>query len=173
MFSILNKINLSIIFFMGVLFSSYSWGFEHIPSLSTKPSSIQKNISSLDLKKELMRQYQQWEGVEYRLGGTDHSGIDCSAFVQRVMKTLDIRLPRTTHYQINKGEDVRRHALQPGDLLFFWTTPKTRHVGIYLGQGQFMHSSSSNGVTISHLESSYWSSRFDKAKRLIQAKIMS
>ncbi|GAA0735196.1 NlpC/P60 family protein [Clostridium oceanicum] len=76
-------------------------------------------------------------GTPYVWGGTSPSGFDCSGFVQYVYKNCaGISLPRTTQAQINVGTPVSRSQLQPGDLVF----PSTGHVGIYVGNGQMIHS---------------------------------
>lgn len=156
---------------VALIISSSSWG--NVPVTSRYLSMPVDSYRKPDLKKILMKQYLLWDNVKYKLGGTDHSGIDCSAFVQAVMKEINIHLPRTTHHQIQKGENINQNELKPGDLIFFRTTPETRHVGIYMGGGEFIHSSSSKGVTISKLNNSYWLSRYEKAKRFINAEYLS
>ncbi|KFZ36282.1 hypothetical protein HR45_17415 [Shewanella mangrovi] len=111
---------------------------------------------------------QQWRGVPYRFGGNSKRGIDCSAFVQLTYQQLaNIRLPRTTEAQANQGFKVPLTAVTSGDLLFFKTGWSSRHVGIYLSQNNFMHASTSEGVTISSLNTPYWREAFWQARRLI------
>ena len=108
-------------------------------------------------------------GVPYVFGGTSTSGFDCSGFVQHVFAMLGIGLPRTADAQYDFG----RPALggpRAGDLVFFDTYGGVSHVGIYLGQGRFVHASSSHGVMVSHLSDSYWASRYVGAKRLIASR---
>lgn len=77
-------------------------------------------------------------------------------------------LPRTTQDQFLRGKPVSREALRPGDLLFFHTTrPGVSHVGLWIGEGHFVHASTSRGVTFSSLTERYWSSRFVGARRLL------
>lgn len=177
MFSVLTRVNLLIIVVVGLFFAAYSWGFEFTPTLYparySSPVSTAHVAIRPGLKNTLMTQFRQWEGVKYRFGGVNRNGIDCSAFVREVMASVDISLPRTTHYQITRGIQVRREALQPGDLVFFKPTPKTRHVGIYLGQGQFMHASTRKGVTISRLDNGYWGPRYDMARRIVAGNMPS
>lgn len=106
----------------------------------------------------------------YLWGGTTTNGIDCSAFVQRVMKyALGIDLPRTSIVQSTVGEEVKREDLQFGDLIFFNTMgSRISHVGIYLGESVFAHSSSSGGVKTSSLNEDYYSARFVTARRVIK-----
>lgn len=108
-------------------------------------------------------------GVPYKWGGTTTAGLDCSGFVYYVFKNSQgITLPRTAKLQYtNIGLAVT--SLSPGDLVFFDTTSGrtgVSHVGIYIGNGQFIHASSSKGVTISNLSNSYWSPRYIGAKTL-------
>jgi len=106
----------------------------------------------------------------YLWGGTSTYGIDCSAFVQTVFKmALNIDLPRTSIMQSTVGEEVKREDLRFGDLIFFNTMGRRiSHVGIYLGESVFAHSSSSGGVKTSSLNEDYYSSRFVTARRVIK-----
>ncbi len=106
-------------------------------------------------------------GVPYRMGGTTARAFDCSGFVMRVFLINGIRLPRTADVQYLRGDKVPRGQEQPGDLVFFQTyLPGPSHVGIYLGNGNFIHASSSRGVVISNLKDSYFRSRYLGARRL-------
>lgn len=132
-------------------------------STPSKKTSTSHPTTAIDLQKtaqvkqNLLAQYRSWEGTPYQLGGTTRRGIDCSGFVQRTYaEKLGYSLPRTTSEQLKAGKYVDIKNLQPGDIVFFKTGLKTRHNGIYLGNNQFMHASSSQGVTISSLKNSYW-----------------
>lgn len=106
-------------------------------------------------------------GTPYAMGGTSRSAIDCSGFTMQVFASYGIKLPRTADVQFNVGKKVSRGQEQPGDLVFFETyLPGPSHVGIYLGNGQFIHASSSRGVTITPLNGSYFGSRYLGARRL-------
>jgi cell wall-associated NlpC family hydrolase len=111
-------------------------------------------------------------GTPYKFGGSQpENGVDCSGFVRFVFKQAsDITLPRTAHEMSQEGIPVDESDLQPGDLVFFKTRKQAiSHVGIYAGNGEFVHASSrrSKQVTVSHLNGGYWSSRFSGARRVL------
>lgn len=111
----------------------------------------------------------QYIGVPYVWGGTSPSGFDCSGLVQYVFRQHGIQLNRTTVTQYRQGVYVDRANLQKGDLVFFQNTYTTgiSHVGIYIGNGQFIHASSSRGVMISELSNTYWASHYYGARRVL------
>jgi len=107
-------------------------------------------------------------GTPYSMGATGNGAFDCSGFVMRVFQMQGIRLPRTADVQFGVGTRVARGQEQPGDLVFFETyLPGPSHVGIYVGNGNFIHASSSRGVTVSGLGDSYYRSRYLGAKRIL------
>lgn len=106
-------------------------------------------------------------GVPYRMGGTTSRAFDCSGFTQAVYRINGITLPRTADVQYNVGKRVPSGKEAPGDLVFFETyLPGASHCGIYLGNGKFIHASSSRGVTISSLSETYYRNRYLGAKRV-------
>ena len=114
----------------------------------------------------ILKHFAKWQGVPYRLGGNTMSGIDCSAFVQITFRDVfKMKLPRTTAAQSEIGADINREDLSQGDLVLFKTSRRSRHVGIYMGNGQFMHASTSNGVMISELNNPYWKRHYWKSVR--------
>lgn len=126
------------------------------------------NVSgSQDVTDRMYQQYQQWKGTKYFLGGLSKKGIDCSGFVYLTYREkLGIRLPRTTGHQSRIGREIDRRDLISGDLVFFKTGFKVRHVGIYIGDGKFLHASTSKGVTISRLDNVYWQDKYWHSRRV-------
>ncbi|QKS70510.1 C40 family peptidase [Paenalkalicoccus suaedae] len=110
-------------------------------------------------------------GTPYRYGGTTTSGFDCSGFTRYAFDQAGISLPRTAAQQYEVGTPVSRSNLQRGDLVFFNTVGGISHNGIYIGNNQFIHSSSSQGVSIASLGNSYWAPRYVGAKRVIQEEV--
>ncbi len=104
----------------------------------------------------------------YKYGGSSGKGIDCSAFTLQVYKnSLDLDLPRSAREQYQSGEKVTKDDLKFGDLVFFNTRRRSRpgHVGIYLGENQFVHASRKLGVTVSSLDEDYYKKRYMGARR--------
>jgi cell wall-associated NlpC family hydrolase len=110
-------------------------------------------------------------GSPYKMGGTDpRQGVDCSGFVRHVYKTTeDIDLPHSARDISRNGEPVERDQLQPGDLVFFNTLHRPySHVGIYAGDGKFVHATSSRSkeVMVSNMNDRYWRTRYEGARRV-------
>lgn len=109
-------------------------------------------------------------GVPYRLGGnTVDTGFDCSGFVRAMFQqTVGLVLPRKAEQQAAATEKIERTDLQPGDLVFFNTLKRAfSHVGIYVGEGKFIHSPRPGGeVRVENMGVAYWNHRFDGARRV-------
>jgi cell wall-associated NlpC family hydrolase len=111
----------------------------------------------------------QGRGIPYRYGGASTRGFDCSGFVMTVLAKHGVKLPHRAADQYNRGKTVPRGQEMPGDLVFFRNTSRRgiSHVGIYAGDGEFIHSSSSaNGIVISRLDTGYYGHRYAGARRV-------
>jgi hypothetical protein len=113
-------------------------------------------------RREIIATAEKYLGVPYVWGGTTADGFDCSGLVQTVFAENGISLPRGSGDQYRKGRKVRKGEMRPGDLVFFHTyTSGPSHVGIYVGDGKFIHAESSpRGVTVTPLSQPYWNERF-------------
>ena len=138
-------------------------------SKATAPVSAQApaRLDNKSVKNKIYSQHRTWKGTRYSLGGLSKRGIDCSGLVYTTYRDqLGIELPRTTEYQVLLGRAVKRNELRAGDLVFFKTSRKVRHVGIYIENGKFFHASTSKGVTISGLNDYYWRDKYWQARRV-------
>ncbi len=129
------------------------------------------HLSNTDRKK-LLEDAKYFKGGKYVWGGTTPQGFDCSGYVQYLYKKHNVNLPRTAWAQSKKGQSIDKNNLEKGDLLFFLTDKKrgipVTHVGIYLGNGQFIHAASKKkGIIISPVHDGYYSNKFVSAKRVI------
>lgn len=123
--------------------------------------------NSKDMNKEIMDFYNEWKGVKYRFGGNSKKGIDCSAFTQRIYKEkFDIKIPRSTRTQVKVGKKVNKSDLELGDLIFFKTGKVDRHVGVYMGNGDFMHASI-KGVKFSKVDKPFYKKAYWTSRRII------
>lgn len=126
------------------------------------------NAMSLDVEgsTDIIQQAKDLIGTPYVWGGTSPSGFDCSGFIQFVYEEEDKTLPRTVREIWNYGDLVDKPSI--GDLVFFETYQAgPSHMGIYLGNGDFIHAGTSSGVTISNYkDTDYWQERYIGAKRI-------
>lgn len=130
----------------------------HAATTSSQASATAQRV--IDLGKKYM-------GTPYKFGARtgDTRYFDCSSFTQYVYKQVGINLPRTSKAQSQVGKYVKRSDLKPGDLVFFYSP--IHHVGIYIGNGKVLHTYGKPGVTISDMNSGWWSSHYATARRVI------
>ncbi|AFJ46693.1 NlpC/P60 family protein [Shimwellia blattae] len=124
---------------------------------------------SITVIAQLNDQLNTWRGTPYRNGGMSRRGVDCSAFVLMTYRDqFSLRVPRVTTDQAQIGTEISKDELLPGDLVFFKTGSGENglHVGIYDTDNQFIHASTSHGVTRSSLDNVYWRKKFWQARRL-------
>jgi cell wall-associated NlpC family hydrolase len=137
--------------------------------LLDKLGQVRQNVSNS--ASELVLTAMGFLGVPYRRGGTNaDSGFDCSGFVKAMYeKTVGLVLPRRAEQQAAATSKIDKNELQPGDLVFFNTMKRAfSHVGIYIGEGKFIHSPKPGAqVRVEDMGQRYWQRRFDGARRVL------
>ncbi|HWR07950.1 C40 family peptidase [Sporomusa sp.] len=124
--------------------------------------------SSTTSVRRVIQTSMRYTGVPYVFGGTSPNGFDCSGFTRYVFAQSGVNLPRMADEQFEIGRAVSYSRLQPGDLVFFTTYASgASHSGIYLGDGKFISATSSRGVAIDRMNSSYWGPRYVGARRVM------
>lgn len=121
---------------------------------------------------EVVAYAKQFIGTPYVWGGNDlKRGVDCSGLTQKVFEGFDIRISRLSYMQAGDGKRVAKSQLKPGDLVFFDTTGahngQISHVGIYAGEGMFLHADCTHGVTLSSLNSNYYTRNYVAGTRIL------
>jgi len=133
-----------------------------VPPLPSAPAGVERSEALLQALLAL--------GLDYRYGGKSPvTGFDCSGLVAHVYKEAwGVHLPQTTKAQSRAGVPVSLAELQAGDLVFYDTQKRPySHVGIYLGDGKFVHAPKSGAqVRIESLKSAYWAQRYNGARRI-------
>lgn len=157
--------------FTFILFIILSFSFFNLGCSSSNEIPKESQFTKIDLKEEeqVFRHYKNWEKTPYQYGGTTENGIDCSGLIQHYFKDYhQIQLPRMTDSLSKKGQVVTK--LKPGDLIFFKTGKGNTglHIGIYYKNGQFLHSGSSTGVTLSRLDNPYWKKNYWQTRRILK-----
>lgn len=120
---------------------------------------------------ELIATSKEFIGTPYQFGAKAGStaSFDCSSFTQYIFKSFKVWLPRTSAAQASMGTKVDKGSLSMGDLVFYKTNGKSiSHVAIYAGNQKIIHSSSSQGVTISDMNTSYWKGKYVTARRVLK-----
>ncbi|MCX7797991.1 MAG: C40 family peptidase [Melioribacter sp.] len=123
----------------------------------------------LSFREKILLEVIKYLDAPYKYGGNSNEGIDCSGFIRQIfLNSFSIELPRSAREQFMIGEKVEKDELEFGDLVFFNTSRRVKpgHVGIYIGDNQFVHSSRKLGVTISSLNEKYYAKRYYGARRI-------
>ena len=135
--------------------------------LVVRYSDYENSSAASLLIDDLLAYAKTYLGTPYVYGGNSRHGIDCSAFTQQVFNHFGYNLPRTVSAQYAVCRRVSDSERRPGDLLFFNTCGGLSHIGIYLGNGQFIHAGSIYGVSIRSLSESYFARTYLFAGRII------
>ena len=143
--------------------------FRRGSSIGSVPSSGNSNSGSNFTGAQIVSEAQKHLGVRYVYGGASPSGFDCSGLVYYVLSTLGYKANRTPEAQYGQGTYVSKNNLKPGDLVFFSGNGTTiTHVGIYSGNGQFIHAPNSRStVSYADLNSGYWATVYYGARRVV------
>ena len=156
-----------ILFFVLLLSSCSSSKVVSNDDYSTTINNEQTKIKS---EKELIKEAKKWIGTKYLYGGHSKAGTDCSGFVMEVfLSVYNYKLPRTSKAQQEFCKKIKKSQLKIGDLVFFATSKdasKVSHVGIYIGEDEFIHASSSKGVVISKLSQNYYVKAYHSSGRV-------
>jgi len=160
---------------LAFVFATAACVISHAPAAMAEEETRREESSFLErytnTAHDLILKGLEMVGVSYRRGGTDpDAGLDCSGFVQLVFKdAVGLVLPRTSKEMSEVGARIDRQELKPGDLVFFNTMRRAfSHVGIYLGEGRFLHAPRPGGeVRVEDMGSSYWVKRYNGARRVV------
>lgn len=118
----------------------------------------------------LVKELNKWIGTKYKFGGTTKKGVDCSGLVMQAYKNAcNIKLPRSSREQHSYCTNINRKDLIKGDLVFFATGKNKKtvtHVGVYIGNGEIIHASSSKGVIVSRLSDKYYTNTYHSSGRI-------
>lgn len=135
--------------------AAYKYKFNNMSSRGATPMGL-----------AIIKSAFRYMGVPYVFGGTTPNGFDCSGFVQYVFRENGVNTPRMAHHQFYAGTPITKDQLRPGDLVFFETYTKgISHVGIYIGNGNFIHASSKGAVRVDDLNAEYYTNRYRGAAR--------
>lgn len=159
----------SVLFAVALALSAFS------TQAQEQQSKTEEEVSALarytNATQEVILKGLQLVGINYRLGGNNEdSGLDCSGFVRLVFKeTIGMLLPRTAREMSEMGQQIENTALKPGDLVFFNTMRRTfSHVGIYMGDGYFLHAPRPGSeIRVESMQSGYWLARYNGARRVL------
>jgi cell wall-associated NlpC family hydrolase len=142
-------------------------GMETYRAIMGREMAVSRGGSS-SLVRRVVQDSLRYQGVPYVFGGTSPNGFDCSGFTRYVFAQAGVYLPRGADEQYEVGQSVSYSRLQSGDLVYFSTYESgASHVGIYLGNGQFISATSSRGIAIARMDSGYWGDRYLGARRVL------
>jgi cell wall-associated NlpC family hydrolase len=153
-----------------LLFSCSQKQHKHEILYDHKKTISQSNkLDTNPIKKIILKEFYEWEGTPHKMGGNSKNGIDCSGFAHYIYtKLFNIRVPRTTKQFFTTGIKIDKSQLKPGDLVAFNPHSYPRHVGIYIGNNQFIHASTTKGVMMSDLSNPYWKKYYIMSRRIIK-----
>lgn len=144
------------------------------PAPTSTPSSpvevtTSRGIGDTNLVRDIIATANQYLGSRYRYGGSSPKGFDCSGFVMYVFSHHGFNLPHSSRSQATLGSAVGKAELQAGDLVFFKTggSKRINHVGIYTGDGKFIHASTNRGITIDTVNSGTYNQCYCCARRVL------
>ncbi len=149
------------------------WVYQDYITMETK--AIQNRIEQIDQGRKLAGFAKMYLGFPYAYGGKGPSGFDCSGYTMFIYGKFGYKLPHSASSQMNLGQEIRRSELALGDLIFFKTmrSVSINHVGIYLGDGSFIHAASGSGrIKIDSVFSRYYNSRYWGARRILVYKLL-
>ena len=142
----------------------------------TQPTPVKtadKKRVDNDRMNKLMSEARKWVGTKYKYGGQTREGTDCSGMVMALYnQVFDIKLPRSSREQQKYCKSVDRNSLRKGDLLFFSSSKNSNsvsHVGLYIGNNEMIHASTSRGVIVSNLTDKYYVRTYHSAGRVVNA----
>lgn len=144
-----------------------------VPSTKVDYNEMKSDVSSrlyeVPQIESLVAEAVKWLGVPYKYAGNDKNGVDCSGLTSQVyLKSLNVKMPRNSREQQRWCININKENLQPGDLVFFATGSdrnRVSHVGIYIGNGDIIHASSSRGVIVSSLSEKYYVKQYHSSGR--------
>ena len=139
---------------------------EHLPVVKKTPAPVRKLQQNLAFGRRVVGYAKRFIGVPYVWGGTSPHGFDCSGFVRYVYAHFGVSLPHSSYAQFGDGRRVGRSSLHPGDLVFF---DGLGHVGLYIGNGRFIHAPHTGTRVRIETLAGWYSSRFSGARRLKSA----
>jgi cell wall-associated NlpC family hydrolase len=158
--------------YIPILLLVLSCGFAHADDDTGEQASSMTQIATqwTNTAQEILLNALSLTGVKYKYGGkSPETGLDCSGFVRYVFQqAANLTLPHGARAISQLGQAIPVEQLQPGDLVFFNTLKSAfSHVGIYMGEGRFIHAPSAGGsIRVVDMNDSYWAKRFNGARRL-------